>query len=377
MHFGCRCGYVFHDNTDNLRFKASLLPAQSLGKFAEIAKRGAEPHPDKTELYFPLTDLFFRTMYQCPECGRLYIEEDDRFSFCVFSPSTQAEPGESVNRRLLSAMGGQRGSVTAYYYDPSPKWRKQPGILFRNQKDEHDPVHYDSFAQMETEFRALSEQLFAEQRIDYAALYYNSDCRFFRHAGLQKQQDGLRFPCRCGKDFYVTKDSPYQAFYLADQDENEYADICERAEKPHAEKLPLLPEMIRLIRRNLYQCPHCGRLYFDDMTGKPALTVFTPDADAVPDPNADRHLLMSVHGEKWRGYLYADWDDRHTEGRDQPGYVSGCINPEPVGGWFDSYEETERQFYALLEELRRKDLINYATFCVNGERKFDWQREAL
>ena len=374
MHFGCRCGYVFHDNTDNLRFKASLLPAQFLGRFRELVKRDAAPHTDKTELYFPLTDLFFRTMYQCPQCGRLYIEDDDRFSFCVFSPNAQAEPGESVNRRLLSAMGGQCGSVTAYYYDPSPKWRKHPGMLFRNQKEAHDPVYYDSFEQMETEFHVLSEQLFAEQRIDYAALYYNSDCRFFRHADLQAQQDGLRFPCRCGKDFFVSKDSPYQAYYLADQDENEYAEICDCAEKPHAETLPLPAKMIRLIRRNLYQCPHCGRLYFDDLTGRP-MTVFTPDADAVPDLNADRHLLMSVHGEKWRGDLYAEWDDVKPEWRDHAGDVLAEVNPDPVWEGFDTYEETERRFYALFEELRRQDKIDYATFKVNKETKFKWRRE--
>lgn len=376
MHFGCRCGYVFYDTTDNLRFKASLLPVQSLKKFAEIAERGAVPHSDKIELYFPLTDLLFRTMYQCPECGRLYIEDDDFHGFCVFTPNAQAEPGASVNRRLFSAMGGQRGSVTAYFTDPMPKWYKHLGVLFRSQKEKHEPVYYDSFAQMESEFRLLSEQLFSEQRIDYAALYYNSDIKYYRHAEVPEPQEGSRFPCRCGKDFYVAaKDSPYQAFYLADQDADEFCDLCEYGEQPHDEKRKLFPMLMRLMRRNAYQCPHCGRLYFDDLTGG-AMTVFTPDADAVPDPDADRHLLMSVHGEKWRGYLYAEWKDQCPEWQEHPGYVSGYINPEPVGGWFDSYEETERQFYALLEELRRKDLINYATFSVNGVRKSDWRREA-
>lgn len=44
MNFTCRCGYRFHDNTDELRFKARILPDQDFNEFYTLLEDAGKSH---------------------------------------------------------------------------------------------------------------------------------------------------------------------------------------------------------------------------------------------------------------------------------------------------------------------------------------------
>lgn len=181
MKFLCPCGYCFHDNTDNLRFKAHILPDQDMNEFADIIERGEQPHSEQRELYFTLMDLLDRTIYQCPQCGRLFIENNNPRTFAIFTPGADAVPDETVDRNLLMSAHGVdwRGSLNAYWDDPKPAWNPHPGVIFQEINPRSETLWFDDFAEMERQFYLRLEQLKGKDIIAYAMLRYNHERRFF------------------------------------------------------------------------------------------------------------------------------------------------------------------------------------------------------
>lgn len=181
MKFLCPCGYCFHDNTDHLRFKAHILPDQDMEEFDSILQRGEQPHAGQRELYYDLMELLERTIYQCPQCGRLFIENNNPRTFAVFTPGADAVPDETVDRNLLMSARGSdwRGSLTADWYDPKPVWLPHPGAIYQEINPQSETLWFDDYAEMERQFFLRLEQLKKTDQIAYAALRYNNECRFF------------------------------------------------------------------------------------------------------------------------------------------------------------------------------------------------------
>lgn len=97
MWFNCHCGNTIKDNTDCLRQKGHLTPDQDLysvwdGIDEQVIDRVASsqlPVNDAYVLSRRIMSLPTRTMYQCSECGRLYIDGLDGKQHC-FLPESEA-----------------------------------------------------------------------------------------------------------------------------------------------------------------------------------------------------------------------------------------------------------------------------------------------
>ena len=188
----------------------------------------------------------------------------------------------------------------------------------------------------------------------------------------------MNFACRCGYCFYDGSDNlSFKAHILADEDWNEFVGYLEDAEKPHTEKIENMGRSLDLLERCIYQCPECGRLFLESADG--SLTMFTPSDTAEPEPDVNRHMLISSHGENWHGILSGWWEDPKPKWREYAGCVSVMMNEETAPAFHSNdYAETERQFHVIFEKLRAEDRIHYAAFHVyeqGGSRCiFSWNR---
>lgn len=86
----CRCGYVFHDNTDHLPWKAHFLADEDMddyfNTFDEIKETTSKRDID--DIVLKAAHYWERFVYQCPDCGKLYIESEPG-TFSVFIPEDQ------------------------------------------------------------------------------------------------------------------------------------------------------------------------------------------------------------------------------------------------------------------------------------------------
>ena len=180
----------------------------------------------------------------------------------------------------------------------------------------------------------------------------------------------MHFLCPCGYDIHDTSDClSYKASIIADQDEEELWEILEKAEKPHTDKMDIATEVMRLLHRNIYQCPKCGRIFLEDAADKYELVCFEP----VKDVN--KRMLISEHGENWRGYLYADWYDPKPCYSEHKGFISPICNVKFDDLFFDDYETFERRYFEILHEMQTRKILRRARLNVNRETKHKWEDE--
>ena len=91
----CKCGFVFHDNSDGHYWKAHLFTDKDWIPLLNMAAGLIEsPDPDRGALCHTLLAnlgsgkdacVQERDLFQCPQCGRVYIEDPDGHFFC-FAP---------------------------------------------------------------------------------------------------------------------------------------------------------------------------------------------------------------------------------------------------------------------------------------------------
>ena len=90
----CKCGFVFHDNTDAICWKAHLITDRDWFPLLDMADSLIESSaPDRETLCMTFRHNFrgeyacvkARFLYQCPVCGRVYIEAPDG-AFVCFAP---------------------------------------------------------------------------------------------------------------------------------------------------------------------------------------------------------------------------------------------------------------------------------------------------
>ena len=178
----------------------------------------------------------------------------------------------------------------------------------------------------------------------------------------------MHFLCPCGNDIHDTTDClSYKAGILADQDEEELWEILEKAENPHIDRMDIATEVMRLLRRNMYQCPDCGRVFIEDPADGYELVCFEPVRQV------NRRMLISEHGEAWRGYLYADWRDPKPDFIDHKGYISPICNVKFDDLYFDDYEAFERRYFEIFHEMWARKIIRRASLNVNRETKHIWE----
>jgi len=101
MWFDCRCGVTIKDNTDSVRHKGHLTPDQDLyavwdGMDEQIIDRVVSGELPAKDAYVVSRDIMAsptRSMYQCFNCGRLYIDGPDGKRHCFVPESDATDKG--------------------------------------------------------------------------------------------------------------------------------------------------------------------------------------------------------------------------------------------------------------------------------------------
>ena len=184
----------------------------------------------------------------------------------------------------------------------------------------------------------------------------------------------MHFLCRCGYRLHDSSDLiSYKGTIIADQDMNEFWSLIEKAEKPHAEICDIFSSLNKLMMRCIYQCPSCGRLFIEDQSDNYQLIRFTPCIEGEPEPDVSKNLLISAYEENWKGSITAEWFDEKPWWSECHGTIMPQLNVRLDDLKFDDYPAFEKRFYELLDDLKARQLLNYAVLKVNGRKIFRWQ----
>ncbi len=184
----------------------------------------------------------------------------------------------------------------------------------------------------------------------------------------------MHFLCKCGYRLHDSSDNiRYKGRIIADQDWNEFWNLIEKLKKSQVTLDEIYDKIYDLFDLTIYQCPSCGRVYFQNTEIAPRLIGFTPCLEAEPEPDVNKKLLISAHKEKWKGSLYADWYDEKPEWLDSHGIILPNLNIQLDNLSFDDYTAFEKRFYELLEHLKGLNLITHAILNVNNKREFMWE----
>src|SRR5271168_4010506 len=95
MKIGCHCGELIRDQTDDLPWKGHLIPDQEwFATHDAIDDAVIDPlavgRIEKDQAYHLAREIIIRSsrlMYQCPRCGRLYIDDFEGNSQCYVPAS--------------------------------------------------------------------------------------------------------------------------------------------------------------------------------------------------------------------------------------------------------------------------------------------------
>lgn len=154
MKIRCHCGAVVPDQTDYLPFKAHL-----------VADRDWEDFVDSSESRAEIDSSYVRLCYQCPQCGRLYIE-DASHELHTFMP-------EGKQTAVLGSCKGSawRGPLVGSWNDRTHSGQAQ-GYLWCD-AESGTSEYFNEWGQLESAYHALFERLRNLNRLRSAFLRKN------------------------------------------------------------------------------------------------------------------------------------------------------------------------------------------------------------
>lgn len=80
--FACRCGCVMNLSTGAASYELALIPES---RIYQIADKLDEPGPFGSDAFFGLIDEVKTTVYRCPSCRRIHVDEGNGL-FIAFIP---------------------------------------------------------------------------------------------------------------------------------------------------------------------------------------------------------------------------------------------------------------------------------------------------
>lgn len=105
MKLKCPCGKVIHDGTDGLSYKGHIVPDEELFPnfdqcellLDRVAEKGCVGETD----FMDLRKIWagWRAIYQCPECGRIFVWDRDLQKTFIFAPEEK-----DINKALLPSL---------------------------------------------------------------------------------------------------------------------------------------------------------------------------------------------------------------------------------------------------------------------------------
>lgn len=179
MYFWCKCGNRISDTTDFLSYKASLLADQDDIDYCDKIERvimNEQLSRDKCvdEIILNLNYHYhWRKMYQCSQCGRIFIEDVSGKRFHTFVPE------DTDNKRLFTSMEAEawRGLLQGEWYSEKPEWMEHQGYINAYTNDDSLTCYqeYDSREELEKEYYVHFEKLRVADRIRSALLRVGKD----------------------------------------------------------------------------------------------------------------------------------------------------------------------------------------------------------
>ena len=176
MHFLCKCGYRFHDSSDCLSYKGRIIADQDWNEFWDCMEKLEKSHKNDHAIYERINHLLQLNLYQCPSCGRVFIEDpENRSQFIRFTPCLEGEPEPDVNKRLLISSYGKKwkGYLYANWHDEKPEWCAHRGMICPIVNIQLDNLSFDVYEDFEKGFYELFEHLKELKLISYAILNVN------------------------------------------------------------------------------------------------------------------------------------------------------------------------------------------------------------
>lgn len=187
----------------------------------------------------------------------------------------------------------------------------------------------------------------------------------------------MHFYCKCGNRISDTTDFiPYKAHLIADQDFDDLLESIEQLMNQVVNNPKVLDKSINTMydllykaNKSVYQCEKCGNLFIDGKGN--TLEAFQPETDEM-----NKHLLQSIKGEKWKGFLVAEWNEIKPDWSDAHGHIF-IETLTSVKGYetrsFNDYEVFEKSYYDLLEVLTKKEALRRSSLKKDRQLLHEWK----
>ncbi len=176
MRFGCKCGNIIRDTTDFLSYKADILASQDEEDFCEgmeslVTDESLSKVVCMNKLMSLYTHYAMRSIYQCSECGRLYVEDPEGKLHCFV-------PEEHTNKELLISVAGRnwKGLLWANWKDVKPEWSEHHGYIDVNTNESYDNQVFDDKESFLECYYELFDELRQKNLIRSARLHENGEC---------------------------------------------------------------------------------------------------------------------------------------------------------------------------------------------------------
>lgn len=188
----------------------------------------------------------------------------------------------------------------------------------------------------------------------------------------------MNFRCECGQRIHDNTDHlSYKGYLISDQDQfdllDEIDDAIEKSGPSPEEKEEAAMRIRSLVSdlfKTVYQCPNCGNLFFDTDTSR--LEMFR-GANQI-----NKNLLVSALGDKWKGFIYAEWKDKIPDWQTSHGTLYNETNVTlqagqlAENGQYNDWEALEQDYYRLFNDLKNKNVIRYSQLKKNYTVIHSW-----
>lgn len=177
MHFYCTCGNRISDTTDFLSYKAYLLADQDEQDYYDAIEQEVKNEEISREecvdnIMFSFGRKYLgKAMYQCLECGRLFIEDETGRNFYTFVPEGD------VNKRILNSVEGEKwkGYLRGEWEDEKADWQEHNGYIWIEVNKSFEPMYFNDKEEFQKQYYLLFEQLKKEGIIRSAVMKVNKE----------------------------------------------------------------------------------------------------------------------------------------------------------------------------------------------------------
>lgn len=158
MHFYCGCGRRISDTTDYISYKAHIVADQDwfdfLDRIADAIESGESNRQKVIDELYNDTIYIDKGMYQCPECGRIFIDGEDNYLHSFI-----AEEPVRTNLLLSTKKENWKGFLYADWNDIKPEWSEYHGYIDCNVNIRYNLPGYNDYEVFKEKYYQLFDEL--------------------------------------------------------------------------------------------------------------------------------------------------------------------------------------------------------------------------